>query len=293
MNQIKRVGKMLAVTLVLSMVVQLAIPNSFAVAAKAATTKAATTKAAAIAIAPQKVTLEVGKSKTLQITGTKAKAVWASSDAKVAVVSKTGKVTAKKAGKATITATISKKKYTCAVTVTETKKSNPLVDAAPFKAQAATTDKFTYIFPSSWSKNETDAGQYKQVYMAPTSAITTGDSSSVALIIVNLKNPVDAETLKTVYQQVTPDMLVSQYAQAGIDVTVDNLTVNTYDNTFGLGYVTQFDITYNGQTANQKIYEIYTDKYEFTIKVTDIGDKLSPDVNDVADYLLKTITISK
>ncbi|SHO45549.1 Ig-like domain-containing protein [Anaerocolumna xylanovorans] len=283
MNQIKRVGKMLAIVLVLSMVIQLAIPNYFTAVANAAT----------IAINPQKVTLEVGKSKTLKITGTKTKAVWSSSNTKIAAVSNTGKVVAKKAGKAKITATINKKKYTCAVTVKEAKKTNPLVDAAPFKAQAATTADFTYIFPGSWSTIVTDAGAYQQVYMAPTSAIETGNSSNLVLALGNLDSPIDAETLKMAYQQVTADLLVSQFAQLGMEVTIDNLAINPYKNSFGLGYAIKYDISYGGVSMKQTIYDIYTDKHEFKVTITDIGDKLSPDVNKIADYLIKTMKISE
>ena len=53
----------------------------------------------------------------LKISGTTKSVKWSSSKKKVATVSKTGKVTAKKPGKATITAKIGKKKYKCVVTV--------------------------------------------------------------------------------------------------------------------------------------------------------------------------------
>ena len=64
-----------------------------------------------------KISLEVGQTKQLKLTGTKKKVTWKSSAAKIAAVNKKGKVTAKKAGKATITAKYNKKNYTCKVTV--------------------------------------------------------------------------------------------------------------------------------------------------------------------------------
>ena len=63
-----------------------------------------------------KATVEVGKSVTLKVKGTKAKVKWLTSNKKVAVVKK-GKVTGKKAGKAVITAKVGKKAYKCKVTV--------------------------------------------------------------------------------------------------------------------------------------------------------------------------------
>lgn len=62
-------------------------------------------------------TLAVGSSATLKISGTKKKATWSSSNESVATVSAKGKVNAKKVGKATITAKVGGKKYTCKVTV--------------------------------------------------------------------------------------------------------------------------------------------------------------------------------
>ncbi len=64
-----------------------------------------------------KITVEIGKSKTLKLTGAAIKSA-NSSNTKVASVTKNGKVTAKKAGTATITIKDTKNRtYTCKVTV--------------------------------------------------------------------------------------------------------------------------------------------------------------------------------
>jgi len=62
------------------------------------------------------VTLYAGKTVQLKVQGTSKKVTWSSGNKKVATVYK-GKVTTKKAGTATITAKVGKKKYTCKVTV--------------------------------------------------------------------------------------------------------------------------------------------------------------------------------
>lgn len=68
-----------------------------------------------------KVTLRKGKKVTLRMLGTKKKVRWSTSHKSIATVKK-GVVTAKKKGKATITATCAKKKYTCKITVKAEKK---------------------------------------------------------------------------------------------------------------------------------------------------------------------------
>lgn len=68
-------------------------------------------------MSPKKVTLEAGKSKTLKVSGTNEKIRWKSSNTSIATVSNKGVVKAKKAGKATITASFGKKKLQCEVTV--------------------------------------------------------------------------------------------------------------------------------------------------------------------------------
>lgn len=64
-----------------------------------------------------KATIYVGSSKVLKVKGASGKVKWSSSKKSVATVNSKGKVTAKKAGKATITAKVNKKTYQCKVTV--------------------------------------------------------------------------------------------------------------------------------------------------------------------------------
>ncbi len=73
--------------------------------------------AAKVKLNKTKLTLYLKKTATLKVKGTKKKVKWSSSNKKVAIVSKKGKVTAKKKGTATITAKIGKNKYKCKVTV--------------------------------------------------------------------------------------------------------------------------------------------------------------------------------
>ncbi len=85
------------------------------------TMQEASVDAAKIKLSKKSITLYVGKTKTLKVKGTKKKAKWSSSKKSVATVSRKGKVKAKKAGKAKITARVGKKKLVCKVTVKKKK----------------------------------------------------------------------------------------------------------------------------------------------------------------------------
>lgn len=80
-------------------------------------------KKARLKLNKKKVTLTVGKSVRLKVKGAKQKVKWKSSNKKTASVSSKGKVTAKRIGKAGISAKIGKKKLVCKVTVKAAKKS--------------------------------------------------------------------------------------------------------------------------------------------------------------------------
>ena len=74
---------------------------------------------AAPRISSSKLTMIKGQSRTLKITGLKKgqKITWKSSNSKIVTVNIAGKLQAKAIGSATITGTVSKRKYTCKVTV--------------------------------------------------------------------------------------------------------------------------------------------------------------------------------
>lgn len=74
----------------------------------------------------REISLARGQSASLSVKNTGKKVSWKSSDKRVASVGKTGKIKAKKKGKAVITATVEKKTYKCKVTVSE-KKTKTLV----------------------------------------------------------------------------------------------------------------------------------------------------------------------
>lgn len=73
--------------------------------------------AASIRLSKTSTTIYVGSSTTLKVTGTTRKVSWSTSKKSVATVSSKGKVTARKAGSATIRAKVAGKTLSCKVTV--------------------------------------------------------------------------------------------------------------------------------------------------------------------------------
>lgn len=74
-------------------------------------------QAATVTISKARATMEVDSTLTLKISGTSTKATWKTSKRSVATVSTSGAVTAIAEGETTITATVSKKKYSCVIRV--------------------------------------------------------------------------------------------------------------------------------------------------------------------------------
>lgn len=104
----KKLVKQLAMVLAIALVLA-GVAGNGAVAAKKAK------------ISKSKLTLKVGQSKKISVKNLtkkqQKKVKWSSSNKKVATVSKSGSVKAKKKGTAKITAKVGKKKYVCKVTV--------------------------------------------------------------------------------------------------------------------------------------------------------------------------------
>lgn len=114
-----------------------------------------------------KITMTVGQSKKLKVKGISKKRVkrikWKSSKKKVVTVTKTGKLKARKAGKATITAKVGKKKLKCKVVVKRKRK----------KAR---------------KKKESNSSS-KKMWLSKTS-VTLQAGSGVDLVLHNAKNVV-------------------------------------------------------------------------------------------------------
>lgn len=99
--------------------------------------------ASAAKVSPKKATLYVGEKKQLKLSGVKGKVTWKSSKKSVAVVNKSGIVTAKKVGKCNILAKKSGKTYKCKVTVKKLPKNYALLNGTRVKVGKTATITYT------------------------------------------------------------------------------------------------------------------------------------------------------
>lgn len=104
------------------------------------------------------VTLLVGKSTVLKVSGIKGKVKWSSSNKKVATVTNKGKVTGVKAGKAIIIAKVNKKKFTCTVTVEK---------AYPFPTKWFEKDGVKFKYPKDYVVQDASVANVTRFLVMP------------------------------------------------------------------------------------------------------------------------------
>lgn len=266
--------KIFAMMLVLSMVSTFVLPVNNAIVAQAATVK----------ISDDSLLLQVGKSETLKVTGTKNKVTWTSSKKSVATVNKSGKVTAKKEGTATITATVNKKKYTCKVTV--------------FKGQKQTYNTINYVIPKTWTSNvlyEQDPNAIIMMY--PSSVDQTSNFSNINLTIYRTGNKkLEGKAAKDFFDtNVSEELLNEQLSSVlGEDIKLNNYTTGKCDSKLGTVYTASFSYKYQNNDITQTAYFFHADNYAFQITATDFGEK-NKDFNlyDLAESIINSFNVTE
>ncbi len=175
------------------------------------------------------VTLDVGGSTTLTLSGTKQSVKWTSSAKNVASVNSKGKITALKEGKTTITATSNNKKFTCNVRVNEVVKEDVVVNVSNItlnqtmlsiyvgdKAQLTAT-----LLPSNatdktvkWTSSNSSIA-----YVSSTGEVTAiGDGN--ATIIAESGGKTATCTVSVSTKKLTPDFTARMFANYTYDSAI-------------------------------------------------------------------------
>ncbi len=285
MRHFKRFYKVLALVLTLSVFSPQVLPVSTVAVAEAATIK----------LDKKSLTLETGKSYTLKISGTKAKATWSSSKKSVATVNKSGKVTAVKEGKAVITATVNKKKYTCNVTV---KKPESTSAKAPFKTQEIKVANIKGLIPKDWINfvlYDEDDQTISLIY--PSSADFTGSSNLTLAIVYTGEKAPSFEEIKDQFENGDgEETFLGELSALGEDTSISDLKFDKYDNKVGTGMKISYNVTLDVSgvsTIKQVVYGVFVDNYFYIVAVSDDGTKVTPDIYTAAEYLVNSLKSAK
>lgn len=252
-------------------VMALALAFAMGVSAPAALPSMNTTtvaSAATVKLSQTKLSLKVGQTKQLKLTVTKKAITWSSSKKSVATVSKSGKVTAKAAGTATITAKSNGKKYTCKVTVTAKKADN----------QTCTLDNVTFTVPS----NVVYESQTQDTVSVMELSLKDNEHEAVLVTNNNLEG-----------QQIT-DELWAEMVNSQLEVVANTPGITDYKKedvktTLGDGIY----ITFKSEGLTYIAYDMFVN--EHSIEVTYMYDDTvtSFDMKSTFDMIMKTIAVAK
>lgn len=250
--------------------------------------KPAVVQAAAAKLSQSTLSLEIGQKKTLKVTGSTKKVTWTSSKKTVAAVSSKGLVTAKAAGKATITASVDGKKLTCAVTVK--KPVNPYIKNAPFKAVEQTIGNISLVMPADWEMNATPTSQDSlSVNLTPKDKKLT---SFVNIIITAVDDPVPS------FEDMKPDILAAYSEDTIIEgyktllgdtpVKITDYEQSELEESFGTVAKFEFSVDISGIAMKQYAYCFIIENYYIEAVATDTNDL---DLGTITEYVISSLTV--
>lgn len=227
--------------------------------------------AASVKLSQTKVSLKVGQTKQLKLTGTKKSVTWSTSKKSVATVSKSGKVTAKAAGTATITAKSNGKKYTCKVTVTAKKAEN----------QTCTVGNVTFTVPSTvvYETQTQDA--------TTLAGISLKDNEHEAIIVSNT----NLEGQQITYEQWV-EMINAQLDGAETNPGITDYKKEDVKTNLGDGIYISYKIEGEGGFTTIA-YEMYVNEHSVEVAYMYDNTVTTLELKETFDAIIKTIDVVK
>lgn len=282
-KKMKRMILLAVSTLVFSQVTPAAMPFTQTTVAEAATVKLNATK---------KVLL-VSQTYTLKVKGTSKKVKWSSSKKTVATVTSKGKVTAKKAGKAVISAKVAGKTYKCTITVTNDK----YLVKAPFTGKRETFGTCSVVIPKSWVTSSTTVSNIT-VYMITPSKTQVYPNMAINQIPMAGASNDDYESYKNLLMmQLTEEGLEQQFNSMYNTDSTEITNLKFSDKTYDCGKVvlTSYNVEFEGYSLCQEIYTLFANNTMTQINLTKYTDsdlsESTPDIETVADYMMKSLEL--
>lgn len=278
--------KLKKIVFVLALTFSMISPNALPVVSNEIISEAATIK-----ISKKSLTLEVGKSSTLKILGTKKKINWKSSKKTVATVTTKGKITAKAPGTATITANVAGKNYTCKVTVKEV--PNKYLKDAPYEAVEEKVGDASIVIPKYWLYNVEEMGVDR--YAAKLVPFSANSSCIIVEIEKTGIEAPDYNETKNIYNDVVTQEYIQQLMEDTLNSTdfqISNFKTSDFKANLNTALKIEYTVKYPDFVINQSIYDIYIDNYFIEISVLEMDDIIEDlDFDAVAQYILNSIVI--
>ena len=242
-----------------------------------------------IVISHKSFNLDIGKSKTLKITGTTKKITWSSSDKNVAIVSSKGKVTAISSGNATITASVDGKKLTCKFKIY---KDNPYLKNAPFTTSELRLSDLSIVIPKDWLMEKDISEDEHFVFTAPSDSVN-GSYVMLYILETGQKSPTYEEAKKELQRSITKGSIKAYYEalDTGLYINVADFKQTDYKAVYGNILKSSYILTLGDYVIKESVYAFYLDGYYIELTVADSDGEVS--FLNTADYILNSILLKK
>lgn len=285
-----RLSKIIVMLLMMTLLVPSTLPANKAVSVQAAEK---------IKLSEKSLILNPGDTDILQVKGTKKKVTWTSSDSTIATVSNKGIVVAIKAGNTIITAQVSNKKLICIVVVMPPE--NKYVTTAPFKAKEIDFGNVSSVIPKDWTYSIINSKSGSSLYYINPSSmdLTQDDYTGITLTIIKtgINAPAYDSIKDSLSQKYTIENLEASFKTDKYKVTITDLEQSDLTTAMGTAYTAKCNVNYSDdtKTVTQKMifYNLYFGKYFIVLGVINANNAITPDVNQVAEYILNSLQIKK
>lgn len=257
-----KITKKLLLSLSIIAMAFVVVPNVVPTAQKVISVQAASVK-----LNKTKLTLNTNEKYTLKLKGNKKKVKWSTSKKSIATVSAKGKVTAKKAGKVTITAKVGGKKYKCKVTVVSQYLNRTYITLQKgntFKLKVYGTNKKV-----KWSSNKKSVAKVSSKGVV--TAVKNGKATITAKVgnkkykcTVNVSSATYASKIQLSYTKLHNKILVSIKNNNSCQLDSVYVDVNFYKNGALLSTkTTSTTCLTSGATAYEIVYAPIDSNYHY------------------------------
>ena len=160
-------------------------------------------------------------------------------------------------------------------------KNEPAVPAPSWETESVEENGFSYEIPKGWIRTEDPTNQGSIVYVPADANLQEGTSNVNLVIWETGAKAVAFDDLKAALENDLPQQLFANGFSALTDLRTWQI-----DAAVGTVCAVSYKAEVNGATFTQMQYYPLVDHYTLVITATDIGDGITPHVDEVAEYIL-------